>query len=402
MSVDPRIIQSGYRPAGGARRTARGARAADVAPFDPTLVFALVALIAIGLVMVASASINIADRHTGFPFYYLVRQTVFLGLGLSIGWLALTQPLRNWQSMAGPLLVAGYVLLVLVLLFGREVNGATRWLPMGPFNLQVSEVFKIGMLLYLADYIARRQGEVQTTIAGFLKPLLVMGAAGVLLLAQPDFGATVVLTATVLGVLFLAGVRLWLFGILSGVVAALAALLVVIAPYRVERLTAFLNPWADPFNSGFQLTQALIAFGRGEWFGVGLGSSIQKLFYLPEAHTDFVFAVIGEEFGLLGSLVVIGLFVLVVVRGLVIARTAQVAERAFAAYLAYGVSIWFALQSFVNLGVNMGVLPTKGLTLPLISYGGSSMLATCLLMALLLRVDHENRFSERHQRRRGE
>lgn len=395
MSVDPRIIRNGYCPT-GTERPARGARSGVEARFDPLLLGGVVALLLIGLVMVGSASINMADRNTGFPFYYLVRQGLFIGLGVSVAWLALTTPLQHWQRMAGPLLIAGYVLLVLVLPFGREVNGATRWLPLGPFNLQVSEVFKVGLFLFVADFLARRQHEVQTTVAGFLKPLVLLGIAGALLLAQPDFGATVVLAATILGVLFLAGVRLWLFAALSGGVAALAALLVVVAPYRMQRLTAFLNPWADPYDSGFQLTQALIAFGRGEWTGVGLGSSIQKLFYLPEAHTDFVFAVIGEELGLLGSVVVVGLIVLVVVRGLVIARAAHVADRLFAAYLAYAVTLWFALQSFVNLGVNMGVLPTKGLTLPLISYGGSSMIASCLLLALLLRVDHENRFSQRH------
>ncbi|MFO8156434.1 MAG: putative lipid II flippase FtsW [Pseudomonadota bacterium] len=395
MSVDPRIVHKGYRPTGG-EQARRGARADEVARFDPVLLGSVVALLVIGLVMVGSASINMADRDTGFPFHYLVRQGLFIGLGISVAWLALSTPLEHWQRMAAPLLIGGYVLLVLVLPLGREVNGATRWLPLGPFNLQVAEVFKVGLFLFMADFLSRRRHEVQTTVHGFLKPLLLLAVAGLLLLMQPDFGTTVVLAATVFGVLFLAGVRLWLFAALSLGVAAIAALLVVVAPYRMQRLTAFLNPWADPYDSGFQLTQALIAFGRGEWVGVGLGSSIQKLFYLPEAHTDFVFAVIGEELGLLGSVVVVGLFALVVARGLLIARTAHVAERFFAAYLAYAVTLGFALQSFVNLGVNMGVLPTKGLTLPLISYGGSSMIITCLLLALLLRVDHENRFSQRH------
>ncbi|MGM0412303.1 MAG: putative lipid II flippase FtsW [Pseudomonadota bacterium] len=386
-------LQQGYRPRGGSARPPW--------PFDPLLVLALVTLVGMGLVIVASASMDIADRNLGAPFHYVVRQLVFYAAGVALGWLAVTTPLEHWKRLAGPGLVVGFGLLLLVLVVGVEANGSIRWLPLGPVNLQVSEFFKIALIIYIADYIARRQEEVRTSAGGFFKPLLLLAVAGALLLAQPDFGAAMVMAATVLGVLFLAGARLWLFAAASGTAAGIVALLVVSAPYRLERVTTFLNPWADPYNSGFQLTQALIAFGRGEWTGVGLGGSVQKLFYLPEAHTDFVFAVIGEELGLMGVLAIMALYGLLVLRGLVVARLAEAAGRTFAAYLAYGIALWLGLQVFISAGVNMGVLPTKGLTLPLVSYGGSSVVSTALLLALLLRVDHENRFAERHRRGRG-
>ncbi|SFD24983.1 cell division protein FtsW [Thiohalospira halophila DSM 15071] len=387
-------LQQGYRPRGGAATS-------QPWPFDPLLVLAVALLVGLGLVIVASASMDIADRNLGSPFHYVARQLVFYAAGTALGWLVVTTPLAQWQRLSGPGLALGFGLLLVVLVVGVEVNGATRWLPLGPVNLQVSEFFKIALLVYIADYVGRRQEEVQTSAGGFFKPLLLLAVAGTLLLAQPDFGAAVVMAATVLGVLFLAGARLWLFAAASGVAAGVVALLVVSAPYRLERVTAFLNPWADPYNSGFQLTQALIAFGRGEWTGVGLGGSVQKLFYLPEAHTDFVFAVIGEELGLIGVLAILALYGLLVVRGLVVARVAEAAGRIFAAYIAYGIALWLGLQVFISAGVNMGVLPTKGLTLPLVSYGGSSVVSTALLLALLLRVDHENRFAQRHRRGRG-
>ncbi|MFP4131139.1 MAG: putative lipid II flippase FtsW [Thiohalospira sp.] len=387
-------LQQGYRPR-------RGADEGQPWPFDPLLVLAVVILGGLGLIIVASASMDIADRNLGSPFHYVVRQMTFYAAGVAVGWLVVTTPLDRAQRLSGPGLVVGFGLLLLVIVFGTEVNGSTRWLSLGPMNIQVSEFFKIALLVYLADYIARRGEEVRSSASGFFKPMLLLAVAGVLLLAQPDFGAAVVMAATVLGVLFLAGARLWLFAAASGTAVGIVALLVLSAPYRLERVTAFLNPWADPYNSGFQLTQALIAFGRGEWLGVGLGGSVQKLFYLPEAHTDFVFAVIGEELGLVGALTILGLYTLLILRGLVVARVAEAAGRTFAAYLAYGIALWMGLQVFISAGVNMGVLPTKGLTLPLISYGGSSVVSTALLLALLLRVDHENRFAQRHRRGRG-
>jgi cell division protein FtsW len=271
------------------------------------------------------------------------------------------------------------------------VNGSVRWINTGLFNLQVSEPAKLMILVYLASYLARHGDEVRTQLSGFIKPLVILALAAVLLLLEPDFGATVVLMATAMGMIFVAGVRLWQFSGMLGLAGLSLGGLAVSSPYRMERLTTFLNPWADPFDSGFQLTQSLIAIGRGEWFGVGLGASIQKLFYLPEAHTDFVFAVLAEELGLFGVFTVIALYVLVVWRAFVIAARAEKGGNAFAALLAWGIGIWFGLQAFINMGVNMGLLPTKGLTLPLMSYGGSSMVVMCAAVALLLRVDFETR-----------
>lgn len=367
------------------------------APIDSLLVVTVLALIGLGLVMVGSASLAIAERNLGEPFYYLLRQFIYVAGGLGLALIILNIPLA-WWSRSGPVLfIGGMLVLAAVLLpgVGREVNGATRWLSLGLFNLQPSEFMKLFVIIYLAGYLVRRGDEVRSHVIGFLKPMLLLVVVALLLLLEPDLGASVVIFAMALGMMFLAGVRLWQFAILIGLIGGAGALLILTSPYRLERVTAFLNPWADPFNSGFQLTQSLIAFGRGEWFGVGLGGSIQKLFYLPEAHTDFVFAVLAEELGLFGGLVVVGLFVMLVWRAFVIAREAQYYGQFFAAYLAYGIALWIAMQAFINLGVNMGLLPTKGLTLPLMSYGGSSMLATCIAVGLLLRVDIETRIARR-------
>ncbi len=356
---------------------------------DPWLLGAVLTLLALGLVMVASASISIAERQTGQPFYYLWRQALFVGIGLLAGVAVLRLRLVYWERLGPMLLLFGLVLLVAVLGLGREINGSTRWLGLGLFNLQPSELMKLFMVVYLAGYLVRRGDEVRSSVKGFLKPMLLVALTGGLLLAEPDFGATAVVTATVLGMMFLGGVRLWQFVVLFAGILGAAAALVLTAPYRMARLTSFVDPWADPFNSGFQLTQALIAFGRGEWWGVGLGGSVQKLFYLPEAHTDFLFAVLAEELGLMGVLAVVGLFALLVWRAFIIGRRAQRAGGDFAAYLSYGLGLWLGMQAFINLGVNMGMLPTKGLTLPLMSYGGSSIVVTCVACALLLRVSHE-------------
>jgi len=371
----------------------RRSRVAAVAQSDLPLLLAVIALLALGLLMVGSASISIADRQLGAPFHYLLRQGAYVSVGVVLAIITVQIPLAVWQRLGPLLLLAAMALLVLVLIpgIGRNVNGATRWVSLGIFNLQVSELAKIALIIYAAGYLVRRGDEVRTTVQGFLKPMGVLMVLAVLLLAQPDFGALVVLGTTLLGMLFLAGVRLWLFALLVAMAAGALALLAVTSPYRMERLTTFMNPWADPFNSGFQLTQALIAFGRGDWFGVGLGGSVQKLFYLPEAHTDFLFAVLAEELGLFGALGVILLFVFVVWRAFVIGRAAAQVGAHFGAYLAYGIAMLIGIQAFINLGVNMGVLPTKGLTLPLMSYGGSSMLITCIAIGLLLRVDRENR-----------
>ena len=360
---------------------------------DYWLVTSVVVLATLGLVMVASASITFADREIGQPFYYAFRQAIFMGFGLAVGVALFKVRLVDLERMGVLLLLVALAMLLLVLVpgIGVEVNGAARWMNAGLFRLQVSEPAKLLFIIYLASYLARHGEEVRTRISGFIKPIGLLAIAALLLLLEPDFGATVVLTATVMGMIFMAGVKLLQFSGVLGLSGLLLASLAVSSPYRMNRLTTFMDPWADPFNSGFQLTQSLIAIGRGEWFGVGLGSSIQKLFYLPEAHTDFVFAVLAEELGLLGVCFIIVVYAVLVWRAFLIAAQAARAENLFAAYLAYGIGIWFGLQSFINIGVNMGLLPTKGLTLPLMSYGGSSMIVMCAAIALLLRIDFETR-----------
>ncbi len=295
--------------------------------------------------------------------------------------------------MSGLLLLATLLLLMLVLVphIGRSVNGSRRWLAFGPFSLQVSELVKLAVVLYMAGFLVRREAEIRNRISGFIKPMVLLALVGVLLLLEPDFGATMVIGCTILALMFLAGVRIWQFLALIVTVGVAFVLLILVAPYRLQRLTTFVNPWATPFGSGYQLTQSLIAFGRGGWFGVGLGNSIQKLFYLPEAHTDFLFAVLAEELGLIAVLFVIVLYMLFIWRILRIGRNAQFRGNLFSAYTAYGFAIWLGLQVFVNIGVNSGMLPTKGLTLPLISYGGSSLLIDCIAIGILLRIDYENR-----------
>ena len=360
---------------------------------DYLLLFSAIALAMLGLVMVASASITLADRELGHPFYYAVRQGIYIGMGLFLGLLLFRLRLAILERLGMTLLLLALLLLVLVLLpgVGVEVNGATRWVSVGLFRLQVSEPAKLCFIIYLASYLARHRENVCNRLTGFLKPVGLLGLVASLLLVEPDFGSAVVLGATVMGMIFMAGVRLVHFSGAAAVAGMLLGGAAVSSSYRMERLKTFLDPWADPFDSGFQLTQSLMAIGRGEWFGVGLGSSIQKLFYLPEAHTDFVFAVLAEELGLLGVCVIIALYCVLVWRAFVIAAQAVRAGNPFASHLAYGIGIWFGLQSFINIGVNMGLLPTKGLTLPLMSYGGSSMVVMCAALALLLRIDYETR-----------
>ncbi len=361
--------------------------------YDPYLIIAAIALVGLGVLMVASASIDISDRFYGEPFHYLFRQLAYLALGLALAWYAFQVELDKWQKFSVPILLATLVLLSLVLIpgIGHQVNGSMRWLGIGPVGIQVSELAKFSVILYLAGYLVRRHDEVRNRIRGFLKPLLLIGVVALLLLREPDFGATMVIFATALGMLFLAGVRLWQFIFLFLLVAAAMTILAVTSPYRMARITSFLNPWANEFNSGYQLTQSLIAFGRGNWFGVGLGQSVQKLFYLPEAQTDFLFAVLAEELGLIGALAVIVLFAILIWRALEIGKRAQFVGLYYAAYVAYGFSLWLSLQVMINIGVNTGILPTKGLTLPLMSYGGSSMLINCVAIAVLIRIDHEAR-----------
>ena len=365
--------------------------------FDAWIVGTVATLLLVGLIMVASASIGVSEHETGNGFFYFERQLVFVGLGLVAALIAMAIPTSFWEKHSIFLLGGAFVLLVLVLLpgIGHEVNGSRRWVRLGIMNFQVSELARVMLLTYIASYAVRRSEELCSSFTGFMKPVAVLGAAAVLLLAEPDFGAATVLMATGLAVLFLAGVRLHhlLVPVVLGVAAM--ALLAVTSSYRMRRLTAFRNPWEDPFDSGFQLVQSLIAIGRGQWFGVGLGSSVQKLFYLPEAHTDFVFAVLAEELGFVGVVLVVALFALLVGRALEISRRAADAGLVFQSYVAASIGIWVGLQAFVNIGVNMGLLPTKGLTLPLLSYGGSSMLVTLGVMGLLLRIHHETQMTGR-------
>lgn len=363
------------------------------ATFDHALLIAVLMIVSLGLVMVASASISVADRQLGQPFYYLIRQGLYILLGAGLAFVVTRIPLEVWERISALLLIAGLLLLGFILIPGvtREINGSTRWLSLGVFNLQPSELMKLFVILYLASYLVRRGDEVRTTVWGFLKPMLVLVVAAIFLLAEPDMGAAAVIFATALGMMFIGGVRIWHFGVLMLLIAGSVVALTITSPYRMERVTAFLNPWADPFNSGFQLTQSLIAFGRGEWFGAGLGGSVQKLFYLPEGHTDFVFAVLAEELGMFGALTVVLLFAFVAVRAFRIASQARQLGLGFASYTGYGIGLWLSMQAFINIGVNTGVLPTKGLTLPLMSYGGSSMLVACIAVGLLLRVDIETR-----------
>ncbi|MGB6975918.1 MAG: putative lipid II flippase FtsW [Gammaproteobacteria bacterium] len=359
--------------------------------YDRWLLGATLALLALGLLMVASASMVISDRQYGQPFHYLIHQVICLILGLAIGWVVLRIRLEYWQKCSGYLLLFSLLLLIVVLLpgIGHQVNGSSRWFSLSFISFQASELAKFCVIIYLASYLVRHQQAVRQDFIGFIRPMLVLGLVSLLLLMEPDFGATTVIFATVLGVMFLAEMRLWQFIVLFLLVAAGLTLLAFSSPYRMVRLTTFLNPWANPFASGYQLTQSLIAFGRGGLWGVGLGNSIQKLFYLPEAHTDFLFAVIAEELGLIGELIVVGLFAVLVGRTLFIGHIAQRKNQLFVAYLAYGFGLSLGLQVLINIGVNAGVLPTKGLTLPLMSYGGSSMLINCVIIAILLRAAYE-------------
>lgn len=358
--------------------------------FDYLLVLSAALLLGLGLVMVASASLHrIADA----PFYYVNRHLIAMAIGL-IGAAVISQvPVAQWERSGTVLYFLGLLLLIMVLLpgIGRSANGATRWIPMGPFNLQSSEFMKLFLVIYIAGYLERRQLEVTHSIWGFVKPMLLLLVACSLIMVQPDFGTTAVLLATAMGLLFLGGVPLWQFALLMTATGAVLVGLVVFSPYRLERVTSYLDPWADVEGSGYQLAQALIAFGRGEWFGVGLGNGIQKQFYLPEAHTDFLMAVIGEEFGLSGTLVVILLFAVIVWRAFRIGALAEQRGARFASYVAQGFGLWIGMQAFINIGVNVGLLPTKGLTLPLMSYGGNSIIVACVVVAMLARIDYELR-----------
>ena len=352
-----------------------GARRFDM---DLPLLVGAFGLLALGLVMVTSASMEVAAGRLGSPLYYMNRQIVYLLIGLGALAVTLSVPVAVWERFRFLLLFLGFALLVAVLIpgIGREVNGSWRWIGVGPINIQPSELAKLFAVVFLAGYLVHRQDEVKEAWFGFIKPFMVLGPMACLLIVEPDF---------------LGGVGLFRFLLLFGSLGALAALAVWAEPYRLQRLTGFLDPWQDPYGTGYQLTQALIAFGRGEWFGVGLGNSIQKQFYLPEAHTDFVFAVLAEELGMIGALAAFALLIFVAVRGLYVGLAAEREGMLFHAYLAYGLAIMWCGQILINVGVNIGLLPTKGLTLPFLSYGGSSLVVCCICLGLLLRIDWERR-----------
>lgn len=364
--------------------------------YDPWLIISVIGIVFVGLMMVASSSIVIGNKMYHQPFYFLIRQCVYLLLGGILGIFITKVPVYVWRELSPYLLVGAIILLTLVLIpgVGREVNGSQRWLGFGPLRLQVSELAKLCLVLYISSYIVRRREEVQSTFLGFMKPLFVVGIVVMLLLKEPDFGAAVVMILTTLGMLFLGGVRLLPFIVLSIASMSSILMLAVAAPYRFKRLTTFLNPWQYQFDSGYQLTQSLIAFGRGGYFGLGLGESVQKMFYLPEAHTDFLFAVAAEELGLFGAILILCLFYILLFRIFLIARRALLIGSYFSAFIAYGFAFWLGLQAIINIGVNSGLLPTKGLTLPFMSFGGSSIMVCCMLFAMLLRIDYETRQSK--------
>jgi len=357
------------------------------------LIVVMLLLMCIGLLMMTSASVEIANGLYGDPFFFLKRQVFFTVLAIAIGLGTLLVPVRFWYNISPLLLLSSYVLLALVLVpgIGHEVNGSSRWINLGFYNLQPSEMAKLFMVFYFAAYLERRREEVIGSWVGFLKPMLLLAAAIVLLHFEPDHGAMVIMIGTSFSMIFLAGARLHRFALVLALCLAAVAALAIMKPYVLNRFESFLNPWAAEYvyGEGYQLTQALIAFGRGGWFGEGLGNSIQKLYFLPEAHTDFVLAIVAEEFGLVGVSVVIGLFIALIAQAFIIGKRVEAKGDLFPAYVAYGIAMLFACQTLINVGVNIGLLPTKGLTLPFLSYGGNSLLVSCFMVAILVRIQYE-------------
>ncbi len=374
-------------------------RRLSVSEYDELLVWVVAALLSVGLVMVYSSSIAIAETGRGQPAYYLIRHGLFIGVGLALGVVAFQMPVQSLQKLAPYLFVFGVLLLALVLIpgIGREVNGSRRWLSLVIFNLQPSELMKLFAVLYAADYTVRKGLLKDHLFKAFWPMFLIMALVGGLLLMEPDMGAFVVICVIALGTLFLGGFNIKVFGALVFALPLAFAALIIASPYRLQRITGFMDPFADSYGKGYQLSHSLIAFGRGEWLGVGLGASVEKLFYLPEAHTDFLLAVIAEELGVFGVCAVIALFAALLIRAFAIGRQAAFLDRLFAALVAQGIALWLGMQAMINIGVNMGVLPTKGLTLPFLSYGGSGLVVNCVAAAILLRIDWENRRMMRGQ-----
>lgn len=368
--------------------------------FDYLLLWMTLALLGLGLVMVYSASIAIAEANAAIGHqstYFLVRQAIFIGVSLVAAYMAFQVPMEWWQKMAPYLFIFAIALLILVLIpgVGRNINGSQRWLSLFVINLQPSELMKLFAAMYVADYAVRKSAQMDSIVKGFLPMVGVMVIVGFLLLREPDFGALAVVATIAISILWLAGINGWIFVGLIAVLPVAIYFLIISSPYRLQRVIGFMDPWADPFGKGYQLSHALIAFGRGEWFGVGLGGSVEKLLYLPEAHTDFLFAVIAEELGFVGVVIVLCMFAWLVIRAFGIGKEAAQNEQYFSALLAQGLGVWVGAQAIINIGVNMGMLPTKGLTLPLLSFGGSGILANCVAIAVLLRIDYENRMIQK-------
>jgi cell division protein FtsW len=372
-----------------------------VALTDNALLIAIIALALFGAVMIASASMAFAAENYANPFYFAFKQLLFLAMGLLVGAALFQLPLSVWERYGPALIIVSLFFLTLVLFIGKEVNGSKRWLDLGVFTIQVSEAVKLFVIVYLAGYLVRRGELVKSTFGGFAKPLLLILIASALLLLEPDFGAAFVIVLTACAMLFVAGVQLKQFAALIGAVAISGALLIALSPYRARRFASFLDPFADPFDSGFQLSQSLIAIGSGSFTGSGLGNSVQKLSYLPEAHTDFLFAVLCEELGFLGVLLVVSLYGFIFWKSFKLAKIADQQGNRFAGYLALGIGVWIGLQSFINMGVNMGILPTKGITLPMMSYGGSSAIIFAVAFSLLLRIEWETRQYAKRSLRSG-
>ncbi|MEG3765647.1 cell division protein FtsW [Alteromonas sp. 14N.309.X.WAT.G.H12] len=369
----------------------RHGKAKTTSPYDVGLVLVALALATLGLVIVTSASMPMADRLYGNPFYFSIRHGIYLLVAILVSGVVLQVPMSFWRVVNPWLLLAAIAMLLAVLVVGRTINGSTRWIVIGPLTLQPAEPAKLFFFTYLAGYLVRRYDEVTENIKGFLKPLVVFFVLACLLLLQPDFGTVVVMFTTTMGLLFLAGARLWQFFAIVFVGLLAIVFLIVFEEYRMRRVTSFLDPWADPFGSGYQLTQSLMAYGRGSWFGQGLGNSYQKLEFLTQAHSDFIMAIVAEELGFVGVLVILALILFLVVRALNIGKQALAKQRPFEGYLAYSIGIWLSFQTAVNVGASAGILPTKGLTLPLISYGGTSLIVLSVAVAMLIRIDFELR-----------
>ncbi|CAI87553.1 Cell division protein FtsW [Pseudoalteromonas translucida] len=361
--------------------------------YDVPLLYCMLMLMGVGFVMVTSASMPTADRLFGNIYHFTIRHGIFLALSFCLFWITTSVPMSWWKKANPYLLLVGLGLLLIVLIVGREVNGSTRWIPIGPFNIQASELAKLFFFSYISGYLVRKRSEVQENIKGFIKPILVFAAYAGLILMQPDLGTVVVMFVTTVGLLFLAGAKLWQFFVLILTGVALVIGLIVLEPYRMARVIGFLEPWDDPFGKGYQLVQSLMAYSQGDWFGQGLGNSVQKLQYLPEAHTDFIFAVIAEELGFVGVSSILIVLGTLVFRALLIGQNALKNGKEYEGYLALAIGIWFAFQTMVNVGASAGILPTKGLTLPFISYGGSSLLMMTIAAGILLRVDFETKMA---------